>query len=284
MSTDTSTGNYAKTTLTGDGVTILADRNTAGPALTNQFDTLTTNGAYTLNITGGSNVTSGTAQVNFNATTLGGNATFNVVNPAAGSTVMSIGGAIGESGGARSLTKTGNGTLTLGGVSTFTGGTTVNGGEVILANGAAGGTTRIRGALTVNSGATVTTTGDATGLGWVDQITSVAINNGTITSTGAMHIWNITGGITMTGGTLQSNGGVSTTSGNQLEWNRTSVATLASANTATIAGRINIRSDNSYTTVPFTVADGSASRWTCWSAPPSPSPRGAWAFPKPEPA
>ncbi|MFO1522702.1 MAG: autotransporter-associated beta strand repeat-containing protein [Kiritimatiellia bacterium] len=236
---------------------ILADRNTAGSGLTNQFDTLTTNGAYTLNITGGSNVTSGTAQVNFNATTLGGNATFNVVNPAAGSTVMSIGGAIGESGGARSLTKTGNGTLTLGGVSTFTGGTTVNGGEVILANGAAGGTTRIRGALTVNSGATVTTTGDATGLGWVDQITSVAINNGTITSTGAMHIWNITGGITMTGGTLQSNGGVSTTSGNQLEWNRTSVATLASA-TATIAGRINIRSDNSYTTVPFTVADGGA--------------------------
>ncbi|MBN8460798.1 MAG: autotransporter-associated beta strand repeat-containing protein [Verrucomicrobia bacterium] len=154
------------------------------------------------------------------------------------------------------LLHSGSGTLVLAANNTHTGGTTVNGGKLVLF--ANSGTGCIRGALTVNSGATVEATGDGTGLGWLDQISSVTINGGTLTSSGINHIWNIPGGITMTGGTLQSNNGTSNPNGPQLEWNRSSVTTLASANTATIGGRIRIRGDAGYTAVSFNVADGAA--------------------------
>lgn len=154
------------------------------------------------------------------------------------------------------LTKVGAGTLVLTAVSDYAGGTTVNAGTLLLPNN--GGFSRIRGALTVNAGATVETTGDGTGLGYNGQISAVAINGGTVTSAGTMHVWNITGGITMTGGTLQSNGGVSNPEGSQLEWNYTSVATNASASTATIGGRIRMRADSGYRGISFTVAEGAA--------------------------
>ena len=161
-----------------------------------------------------------------------------------------------EDSGSFSLTKVGAGTLRLTAVNTYSGGTTVNQGTLSLDSN--GGTGRIQGALTVNAGGTVETSGDGTGLGWVDQISSVAINGGTITSAGTMHVWNIAGGINMTGGTLQSNNGTSDSGGSQLEWNRTAVNTNASADTATIGGRIRIRGDNGYTGINITVADGAA--------------------------
>ncbi|MFO1529568.1 MAG: autotransporter-associated beta strand repeat-containing protein [Kiritimatiellia bacterium] len=130
--------------------------------------------------------------------------------------------------------------------------------EGTLRLAAYGGFGRVGGVLTVNAGATLETTGDGTGLGYWDQLTTLNLNGATATSTGAMHIWNLTGGINMTGATLQSNSGVSTASGPQLEWNRTGVTTLASATTSTIAGRINLRGDYGYTTLGLTVADGAA--------------------------
>jgi autotransporter-associated beta strand protein len=156
------------------------------------------------------------------------------------------------------IVKSGAGTMVLSAVNTYSGGTTVSGGRLILATGNASGTGRIQDALTINDSATVETTGDATGLGWLDQISSVAIHGGTLTSTGTMHIWNIPGGISMTGGLLQSNNGASDPNGTQLEWNRTSVTTHASADTATIAGRIRMRPDGGYTGITFTVNDGAA--------------------------
>ena len=156
------------------------------------------------------------------------------------------------------LVKSGAGTMRLAAVNTYTGGTTVNGGTLELA-GAAGGTGLLRGAITVNAGATLALTGgDGTGFGWQDQISSIAINGGTLTNPASCHVWNISGGIAMTGGTLQSNNGTSDPNGPQLEWNRTNVATLASADTATIAGRIRIRGDAGYPGLSMDVADGAA--------------------------
>ena len=159
-------------------------------------------------------------------------------------------------GGSGSIAKSGPGSLTIDGVSSHSGGTTVNGGKLVLPGN--GGQGRISGNLTVNAGGTVETTGDGSGLGYSNQISSVALNGGALTSSGTNHIWNIPGGITMTGGLLQSNNGTSNPTGPQLEWNRTSLTTLASAETATIAGRIRMRNDSSFSGITFTVADGTA--------------------------
>jgi autotransporter-associated beta strand protein len=161
-----------------------------------------------------------------------------------------------EDQGSWGLTKVGAGRLVLTQENTYTGGTIVDAGVLSVAGSAGRG--RLRGALTVNAAGTVEVTGDGSGLGYQDQISSVTINGGSLTSANTQHIWNIAGGITMTGGTLQSNNGVSTTSGDQLEWNRTSVSTLASATSAVIGGRIRLRNDNGYSGISFDVADGAA--------------------------
>jgi autotransporter-associated beta strand protein len=162
--------------------------------------------------------------------------------------------------GSNGLNKQGAGTLKLTAANSYSGGTTVNQGSVLL-DGGTSGYARIKDALTVNSGASVNfANDDGTGLGWLtgSKVTSLAINGGTVISAGIMHIWDFAGGVTMTGGTLASNGGVSDPSGGFLEWHGTSVTTQASAATATIGGRIRIRSDGGYSGIAFTVADGTA--------------------------
>jgi len=158
------------------------------------------------------------------------------------------------------LTKSGAGTLTLTAANSYSGGTTVNAGTLVL-DGAAGGNSRVRGQLTVNSGAAVSLiNGDGSGLGFNPgaKVTGLAINGGTVTSSGTMHVWNLSGGINMTGGTLQSNNGTSDPTGPQMEWINAHVTTNASADTATIGGRIRMRGDGGAPGITFTVADGAA--------------------------
>lgn len=164
-------------------------------------------------------------------------------------------------GGAGTLTKSGAGTLTLSASNAYSGGTTVNQGTLVL-DGARGGYSRISGALTVNSGASVNfVNDDGTGLGWIDgsKATVLNINEGTVSTAGALHIWNLSGGVNMTGGTLSSNNGSSDPNGAQLEWINSTVTTNASATASTIAGRIRMRSDGGATGVSFNVANGEAS-------------------------
>jgi autotransporter-associated beta strand protein len=138
---------------------------------------------------------------------------------------------------------------------------TINAGSVELSGSSGGyGIFRI-GNIQVNSGTTLSLTGgDGTGFGWQNgyKPISLTISNGTVNSLGTCHVWDISGGINMTGGSLIGNGGVSDPSGPQFEWNYVSVTTSASANTATIGGRIRIRADGGYTGIPFSVADGAA--------------------------
>ncbi|MFO1491373.1 MAG: autotransporter-associated beta strand repeat-containing protein [Kiritimatiellia bacterium] len=161
---------------------------------------------------------------------------------------------------AAALVKEGPGTMRLTSANLYTGGTTVNQG-VLLLDGGSGGYARIKEALTVNSGASVTfANDDGTGLGWQGfyKVTALTINGGTVSSDGVMHVWDFAGGLNMTGGTLQSNHGVSDAGGPQLEWNKVDVTTHASADTATIGGRIRLRADGGYTGLSFNVADGAA--------------------------
>ena len=161
---------------------------------------------------------------------------------------------------ASGIVKTGAGTMKLTSVNTYTGGTTVNQGSLLL-DGGTNGYAPIKGALTVNNGASVNfANDDGTGLGWQNdyKVTSLTINGGSVISGGIMHVWDFAGGVTMTGGTLASNGGVSDPGGGFLEWHGTSVTTQASAASATIGGRIRIRSDGGYSGIDFTVADGAA--------------------------
>lgn len=152
-----STGrNLGRDAVVGGDVTITSDIIAAGAGVTNSLAALSI-GAHTLTVRGGANVTSGTAGYTFTgATTLTGAATFNVLNPVAagtstlltlGSTVVnggflvsfagtgdsSVADAISGSGG---VAKSGAGTLTLNGVNTYTGDTTVTAGTMILADNA----------------------------------------------------------------------------------------------------------------------------------------------------
>ena len=222
------------------------------------------NGTKTLSINGSSDVSGGrvalvsgtTLSVGDSATLGGGNFTGTFANNgtmAFGTSAnQTLGGAINGSG---SLTKSGTGTLTLTAPAGYTGGTTVNAGTLRLE--ANGGNGILPGTLNVNPGGTVETTGDGTGLGFnAQRLGTLNINGGTVTSADQMHVWNMGGGVNMQGGLLQSNNGVSTTSGPRLEWGNTQLNTSGDT-TATIAGRINIRTDSA-ADFRANVADGAS--------------------------
>ncbi len=139
----------------GGDIGITINRVTAGAGVTHSFGALVSSaGEFTMHVTAGANITGGIAGFNLPAATLGGNATFDVLNSAQATTTMTIPGIV--SGAGFSLTKIGSGTLTLGGANTYSGGTNVNGGTLAV-NGTIIGTT------TVNSGGTLAGSGTANG-------------------------------------------------------------------------------------------------------------------------
>ncbi len=140
----------------GGSINIVVNRIAAGTGVTHSFGPLASSaGAFTMHVTAGGNITSGIAGFNLPSATLGGNATFDIANSALATTTMTIPGVVSGSG--FSLTKTGSGTLVLGGTNTYSGGTTVSGGALAV-NGL------ITGATTVNAGATLQGGGIANGL------------------------------------------------------------------------------------------------------------------------
>ena len=160
---------------------------------------------------------------------------------------------------AAGLAKSGAGTMSLSANNSYTGGTTVNGGVLEIA-GSSAGNGHIRGNVTVNSGAELRYTGgDGTGFGFNggNKLDTININGGLVNSQGGMtHLWGAS--VNMTGGELRVNNGTSSPTGLRIEWNQSTVNTLASASSAIVSGRINLRDDGGYTSAVFNVADGSA--------------------------
>lgn len=151
---------------------------------------------------------------------------------------------------AAKLIKEGSGTMEFTAHSWFWGGLDLNGGTLKVSGGN-GGYGFFSGTVNVNSGTTLSISSDGTGFGYQNgwKPSSVNIVGGTVNTTGANHVWGISGGVNMTGGTLQSGG---------FQWNYTNLNTNASADTATMSGPLNLRGDGGYTTMVVNVADGAA--------------------------
>lgn len=227
LATNTALGNNANLTLTGSGASIISDRATAGAGITNQFNVLSI-GAHTLNVTGGTNVTSGTTQVNFNSATLTGNAVFNIVNPAAGSTNVLVSGVMG---GAFSLTKIGSGTLTLQGANTISTTAAISGGALVL-SGANGAIASVNG-ITVSNGGALTLANTAAANNGNRIANAVALNGGSFNFTNTAGAANYA----ETVGNLSIGGGVNTVATNQAATGQTS--TLAFGTLSRTAGTVN---------------------------------------------
>jgi fibronectin-binding autotransporter adhesin len=205
-------------------------------------------GNATIDVTGGRSVTFGTLAIGTNtlsvtssdnattpfslttgAVTLGGNATFNVLNSAGGGPGKFAPGAIG---GAFGINKAGPGTMLLAANSNYTGPTVIQGG-IVLANNATsstgtgsvtvqtgaklGGTGTIAGLTTVNAGGIISA-GDAAvtpGKLTIGGATTFAQGSGTVgdVNNGATYLWKIN---SATGG-----------AGNATGWDELVVQTLA---------------------------------------------------------
>ena len=138
------------------------------------------------------------------AVTLGGNRQVTV-----SASTLTVGGAIGDTGAGRSLTKLGAGTLVLAGANTYTGATTINGGTLQI--GGTGG-----------AGTTAGATGSLSNLSTITNNGTLAFNRtGTITQgtdfaagiSGSGNVTQIGTGTTVLGGTNSYNGGTAINAG-----------------------------------------------------------------------
>lgn len=150
---------------------------------------------------------------------------------------------------ASGITKEGAGTMEFTTHSWVWGGLNLNNGRIITAGGN-GGFGFFSGAVNINSGTTLTMNSDGTGFGFNNgwKPSSVNIVGGTVNG-GGNHVWGISGGVNMTGGTLSSS---------SYQWNFTDLNTVASSTTSTVTGALNIRGDGGYSTMVINVADGAA--------------------------
>jgi autotransporter-associated beta strand protein len=202
LNTGTSFGNDVN--LNGNAA-IVSDRAAAGGGVTHTLGALSI-GANTLTIAAGTNVTSGTAGVTFGTVTQTGASTFDVGSNA-NLTLPAISGNF-------TVTKQGNGSLTLNNASTRTVGSVINGGTVVLGSGTGLGT----GSVTISGGTLNITT-------VTDNVASLSLSSGTVTaSTGILGL----------NGNIVSSG----TSGISASITLGATRTFNVTNTLTASGRI----------------------------------------------
>ena len=177
------------------------------------------NGTNTLTLAGG--ITANNSATINAPTVLEASQTWSVAN---GDT-LTANGSISETGGVRTLTKDGAGTLVLAGAgNVYTGGTTVIGGTLSISSGSSAGTSAAT--MTLNSGTTLAGAGTVNG---ATSVNSATINGSGLTLTGAV-AFNGTGNIL--NGTVISAGGASLAANTDLTVNGTLTGTGASVSFA----------------------------------------------------
>ncbi len=228
--------------------TINPGRLTPGAGVTHTLGTLSI-GPNTLTIAGASTVTSGTAQITFGNVTLTGTPTFTVNNPAGGgTTTLSLGavnngaytavingnGNLVQTGvwgnGAGGITYSGTGSLTLSQANTYTGGTTLSSGKLVLGPS---GSISSSPQILVSSGATFD----------VSRV-SAGFSLGSGQWLGGSGV--VTGSVTVAGGTLNPNTSLSFSNSLALSGSGTNYFVLSSVPGAAtndqivVAGNLNL--------------------------------------------
>lgn len=143
----------------GSGQLILTNTNNSftGPIridagkLTVSADSILGNAANTINFHGGTLRTTGSFATNRTFTLNAGAGTIETDSL----TSLRVTTAIGEAGGARALTKAGGGDLILSGANTYTGGTAINAGRVLIGDAGTTGSLSATGDVTIASGGTL---------------------------------------------------------------------------------------------------------------------------------
>jgi autotransporter-associated beta strand protein len=147
------------------------------------------------------------------------------------------------------LSKSGSGSLTLQNFNTYTGGTTVYAGNLVLSSSSYDQAV-IRGSLTVNSGGTVTIAGaDYTGFGRINGSTvgTLNVNGGTVQNTIQSFLTGAT--VNLTGGTM---------AGGTYHVISSSLNSKASATTSTVSSNLTVRKDYGSGDLNIDVEDGTA--------------------------
>jgi autotransporter-associated beta strand protein len=194
--------NYGRDTTLGGNATVRIENTTSagGVGLARSLGNLTVSGDRKLTVYSQGLQTSGADLLTFNGTTLAGNAEFEVNATTANVTTTLELGAIGETGGARNLTKSGNGTLSLSGNNNYSGATDIQAGRVVLS-----GAGRLNsGAISVANASTGTLEFAVTGTNTMAN--NISGNGSLLSSSGETRF---TGAVTSTGGlTINSNSAV----------------------------------------------------------------------------
>jgi autotransporter-associated beta strand protein len=166
---------------------------------------------------------------------------------------LTISGAIGQEGGAYGITKVGTGTLLLSGVNTYSGGTRVNAGSLVIGSG--GTLLNIGTDLTANNGGTITfARRDVLGLHTHNIAMPVVLNEGgLLQNSGA--VFNTLGALNLNGGTLQAN---DVEPGSGQSFALKGAVTVTGNATSTIAGNGIALGAAAVTGTTFNVGDGAS--------------------------